>query len=261
MTIPNRMILKSKHIKIINKYLNDHINYSKLTNSQKNTLITDILLLLDQNNIYLAPNRILTIRDTFIYLLSKTKGTIAHKYGEFIFTDFNNSISVIDISKKYKIPPMAVLNQILIELKYESHKIEKIIKKQSLPKEIYLHIQLTELINMDPQHWYNYNVPNIYDMLLNIKCSFTLKKNNKKNGKYPDVLFDNICDYKGQLFNWMVFKPYTLFDSTLHYRDIQKTLNNFNKLGTGIILYNDIICSKSFLKKIGVYVDLYSFLK
>jgi hypothetical protein len=252
------MLIPSKIFKEINKYLNKHISFNKLNTIECNIIITDINEICKKYNIQINPTDIISIRDTFIYLMYKTKGTFAHRIGDLIFIDYKNKKNIIEISNKYELPPMITMYQILIEMKYESHKIEKMIKNHSLPKDI--QTQMPYIIKNDPTFWFPILVPNIHNKLIKLKCQYKLKYDLKKNGKCPDILFDSTCNYNKKSFNWIVFKPYILFDSNLHMHDIQKTIMNFNRFGTGLILYNNIICSKSFIKKINTYVDTYDFL-
>lgn len=253
-----RMAIPSKALKDINKYLNKNVKYNKLTTIERICLITDITAICKAHKITISPLHIIAMRDTFIYLLSKTKGTLAHRLGDNIIIDYNGKMYIIDIAKKYNLPPMAIVNQILIENKYESHKIEKMIKKQKLPKDI--QGQMPEIMKIDPLFWFPCNIPNIHNKLNKLQCTYQIKYDLRKMGKCPDILFDNKCTFKRRSFSWIVFKPYILFDSTLHLHDIQKTVNNFSRFGTGLILYTDIICSKSFIKKIESYIDVYTFL-
>lgn len=253
-----RMAIPSKALKDINKYFNKHVKYGKLTTIERIQLINDTITICKGHKIEISPMQLITMRDTFIYLLSKTKGTLAHRLGDNIMIDYNSKMSIINIAEKYDLPPMAIVNQILIENKYESHKIEKMIKKQKLPKDI--QGQMTEIMKIDPLFWFPCNIPNIHNKLNKLHCAYQIKYDLRKMGKCPDILFDNKCTYKRKSFSWIVFKPYILFDSPLHLHDIQKTVNNFSRFGTGLILYNDIVCSKSFIKKIESHVDVYTFL-
>lgn len=252
------MEISSRTLKHINKYFNEKVEYNKLNTIEIAKLISDITDICKKNNSVISPSIIIDMRNTYIFLLSKTRGTFAHKIGDLILLDYIHKTPIIDIAKKYKLPSMSVVNQILIETKHESHKIEKMIKKKMLPKEI--QIQMSEIMKNDPIFWFNYNIPNIHDKINKLNCAYKLKYDLKKYGKCPDILFDNECIYKRKIFRWIVFKPYILFDSSLHIHDIQKTINNFKRFGQGIILYNNILCSKSFIKKIEIYVDIYTFL-
>lgn len=248
------MIVSSKILKEINKIFNEHIKYSKLSTAEKNTLIKAI----NANTTHLSPIQIIDMHNTFIYLLSKTKGTLAHRLGDDIMNEYKNKTTIIDIAKKYELPPMSIIYQILIESKHESHNIDKIIIKKTLPKDI--QVQMPDIVKCDPRFWFPCNIPNICNKLNKLNCSFKLKYNSKQEGKCPDIIFNETCTYKRKSFNWIVFRPYILFDSDLHIHDIQKIINNFNRFGTGLILYNDIICSNSFIKKINVNVCVYEFL-
>jgi len=249
------MAIPSKALKDINKCFAERVKYSRLNTIETSYLIKEVTSVCKKYKIMISPSIIIEMRDTFIYLLSKTKGTMAHRLGDSIILDYKSKMPILDIALKYELPPMAVINQILIETKHESHKIEKIIKKQTLPKDIHLE----EIMKVDPLFWFPCNIPNIHGKLNKLKCEYKLKYDLKKMGKCPDILFINKCSYKRKSFTWIVFKPYILFDSPLHIHDIQKTINNFSRFGPGLILYNDIICSKSFIRKLDVYVDTYAF--
>lgn len=252
------MAIPSKAFKDINKIFSERVKYSRLTIVERSEIISHLIVINNQYGINISPLHILAMRDTFIYLLSKTKGTMAHRLGDVIISDYKSKIPIINIAKKYELPPMSIVRQILIETKHESHKIDNMIKKKTFPKE--MQSQMFDIMTNDPTFWFPCNIPNIHNKLNKLKCTYKLKYDMKKSGKCPDILFDSVCTYKRRSFNWIVFKPYVLFDSSLHIHDIQKTINNFSRFGTGLILYNEIVCSKSFIKKINVYVDTYSFL-
>lgn len=248
------MIISSKILKYIIKIIeNNYINYTKLSNIDKNKLNNDLISINDKYNINLSLMQILMMRDTYICLLAKTKGVIAHRLGEYIITDYNNNIPISDISKKYNLPSMTIIYQILIENKNESHKIDKIIKNNLLPKPI--QDQMTQISKLDPILWYDYNIPSIDNELKKIKCSY--KSYHNISNKFPNILFEKICFYKGKVFKWIVYKSYVLFNSNLHIHDINKIIKKFQKFGPGLILYNDIICSESFIKKININIDTY----
>ncbi len=251
-------MLSSKILKDINKYLKKHSKYTKLSNEEYNKLVSDINEITSSYNITMEHSDIISMYNTFVYLLSKTRGTYAHRIGDIIFSEYNNKMKILDIAKKYDLPPMSILRQILIENKYESHNIEKKLKKQSLPKNIRL--QMSDIMKHDPSFWYTLKIPNMQSKINKLKCMYVTKYDLSEQGKHPDILFNTECNYNKKRFRWIVFKPYILFDSSLHLHDIQKTVNNFKRFGPGIILYNNIICSRSFLKKIEVNVDLYTFL-
>lgn len=252
------MAISGKALKEIIAYFNEHVVYNKLTTIECNKMIYDISAINRKHEIIISPSNIILMRDTFIYLLSKTKGTMAHRLGDIILYEYKHKEKILDIAKKYNLPPMAVISQILIETKHESHKIEKMMERGTLPREIQK--QMKEIIENDPKFWFIRTVPNIHNKLGKLNCKYKLKYDLKHNGKCPDILFDNRCTYKRRSFNWIVFKPYVLFNSHLHIHDIQKTINNFSRFGTGLILYNDIICSVSFIKTIHVHIDTYCFL-
>lgn len=252
------MIIPNKAIKDIIKIINENIQYNKLPVIEQNKFISKILSINCGNDINLNPHQIIYIRDTYILLLSKTKGTEAHKIGDKILLDYKNKVPILNIANKYELPPMAIVYQILIEKKYESHVIAKMINKRKLSKTILN--QFNEIIPYDPAIWYPYNIPNIYPKINRLNCTYQIKYDFQKLGKHPDILFLNPCTYKHKTFSWIITKPYILFDCKLHLHDIQKNINNFSKYGVGLILYNEIICSNSFLKKIHAYVETYNFL-
>lgn len=249
-------MIPSKLFKDIIKYLYSNIDYSKLSSDDYSKLVNDIKSINKKYDINIDPYQIIYIRDTFIYLLSKTKGTYAHRIGEYIFLEYNNNVNIINIAHKYNIPPIDIVHQILIELKHESHDIEKIIKEKKLPKDIQKQMSLINKYN--PNTWFDVKVPKLTEKINKLNSNYKTKKDLKKHGKCPDILFDSECLYKdNKKIKWIVFRPYILFDCDLHIRDIQKIVNNFNRFGNGLILYNDILCSKSFIKKINTYIDTF----
>lgn len=252
------MTIPSKAFKDINKIFNERVKYSRLTIVERSEIISDLVLINHRHGININPLYMLAMRDTFIYLLSKTKGTMAHRLGDVILLEYKSKIPIVNISKKYELPPMSIVRQILIETKHESHKIDNMIKRKIFPKE--MQPQMPDIMKNDPTFWFPCNIPNIHSKLSKLKCDYKLKYDLRKSGKCPDIMFDSACTYKRKTFNWIVFKPYILFDNNLHIHDIQKVISNFSRFGTGLILYNEIVCSKSFIKKINVYVDTYNFL-
>lgn len=257
-------IVPSKAIKDINNIFNSNIKYSILSVNERNELAHQIININNKYDINVLPQQIIEIRNTFIFLLSKTQGTRAHRLGDEIMNNYKSKMTIIDIANTYGLPPMSIVYQILIEKKYESHIIDNMMKKHKLPKDI--QSQLADIVSCDPAFWYSCNIPNIYSKLNRLKCNIKVKYDIKKEintDKCPDILIDEDgkpCVYKRQKFHWIVFKPYILFDNYLHTHDIQKTINNHSQLGTGLILYKDIICSKSYIKKMNVCINTYNFL-
>ena len=258
------LLLSSSILKDLNAALNNYNKYNKLSTMEQDNLVSNLNILNNKYKIVIQPQQIIYMRDTYVYLLSKTKGTQAHRVGDNIIVQYNKGIFIMDIAEQYNLPPMTVVRQILIEKKYESHKIDAMIKRYALPNPMLP--QLSNILRNDPSFWFQYKHPNIYNKLHKLQCNIKIKYDIKKEKniiKSPDILIDEQgkpCVFKKQLFHWIVFKPYILFDNYLHQHDIQKTINNFGHYGSGLILYNDIICSRSFLKKVDVSVNTYDFL-
>jgi hypothetical protein len=249
-------IVSHKIIKEIKKHLNVH--YTPITTKEKSDLITLCNRLNDENTkLNLSPVQLMAIRDSFIYLLSKRVGSFVFKNGEDIMKMYKNHISILDIAGYYNVPPMSIVYQILVENKNESHKIQLIINKSSLlPKDI--QSQMKSIVTHDPTHWYTYKIPNVFNKINKLKCPYCVKYDTKQLGKRPSVMFKYDCEYKKESFiNWIEFKNYTLFDDDIFLHDIKKTLFNFSRFGTGLILFLDIICTKSFITKISVTIDTY----
>ena len=249
------MIIPSDSMKKINNYLNTIQTYSKITIKEQNSLLK-LLKEINNGDVKILPSQLIDIRDCYVYLLSKTKGTLTHRLGSDIYKDYSNKMSITDIAKKYNVPSINVLYQILIEKKQESHVIYKTITHLNSLQNGFKS-QIGDIINNSPSYWYYKAIPNIHNK---IKNKYVTKYDMKKNGKSPDILFIEPLQYKRKMINWIVFKPYILFDNKLHYNDIKKVINNFQHLGNGIILYNDIICTQYFMKKININIDTYQFI-
>ena len=217
---------------------------------------------LEEINGVITLKQFINIRNIFMLMLSKRKGILATRYGTDIINMYKHKDGVIDIANKFQLPPMTVVNQILIELGKESHKVEFMVNNMTkLPKDI--QNQMVQIIEMDPNNWVQTdnceNYSKLYYSLckLNVEFSFDIKP---KGGKQPNILFKNpIIVDKKQVY-WIECRPYLLFDNNNLLTDATKIYNKFNSLGFGIILYTDIICSRSFLKKINNSVKSYSFL-
>jgi hypothetical protein len=248
------MIVPSRVLKVIIKLITKFNTWTKISNNEYNEAINELKNINIKYKTNITINHYINIRNTYILLLFKTTGIIIHRLGDDIIKDYNNDISILQISKKYNFSPLSIIYQILIELKYESHKIEKMFKKNTLPKNI--QNQISNISQYDPIEWFPYIKLNITDKLKKIKCKYNIVKINKEKL----VLFDNKCKYNNVIFNWIMIKSYTLFNTELHLYDIQKTINKFKKYGNGVILYYDIICSKSFVKKIPIPTYTYDFL-
>lgn len=249
-------IVSKKVIKEIKKHINIH--YDVITTEEKKEL-TDLCSKLNKENkkISLHIGQLVMIRNSFIYLLSKRVGTFVLKLGENIMKMYKDNMHIIDIAKHYNLPPMSIVCQILMESGLESHKIQKAINKPSLlPDDI--QSQMKSIIRHDPMHWYQYKIPKIIDKINKLNCSYVIKQNTRHTGKQPSILFKSACEYNGNLLNWIELKNYILFDDNIFLHDINKTLFNFNRFGHGLILFLDIVCTKSFINKLSVVIDTYT---
>jgi hypothetical protein len=246
------MIVPKKVLSIIKK--NVDINYSPITKEEKNKLQLLCDSINKEFNIKMTLSQIILFRNSIVYLLSKKVGTYVLKKGEDIMKRYNNKESIIDIANKYNVPPMSIVYQILMENKNESHKIQHIIKHTSLlPEDI--QVQMKTIEKHDPIFWYNVTCPTI--KIDKSKFPYIIRHKTKKI-KHPSLLFKNPFSYKGITINWIEFKNFSFLEHKLFIHDIKKTLFNFNKFGHGLILYLDIICTKTFMKKIDVNIDTYA---
>lgn len=246
-------MISSKLLKTLNAFICKNLEYYSPLTAEDQKKLVDFLH--EHNVTELTPLKVIEMRNIYMYILSKTKGTLANRYGDNIYNDYKNKELIVDIANKYELPPMSVLYQILIELKNESHKISKLLAdKTKLPKDI--QDQLKSVMLSDPELWLPVHRINIYDHIKKLDVPFVYDIN-PKHGKMPNILFNEPFTYKKKTFKWIEIKKYMLFDNKLLLSDANKTINKFSRFGHGLILYSDIKCSRSFLKKINAYIDTY----
>jgi hypothetical protein len=235
----------------LNRYIHKNLEYySELNNKDKIEFNQFIKSLNKKYEITLDFNKVIEMRNVYIYLLSKRKGIIANRYGEKIITEYNASHNIVEIANKYNLPPMSILYQILIEQKNESHNIKKIIKRRMYPEIILKQMPLIE--KLDPGHWFinkKFNLPSIVKKI-NVKCIYGIKRSPKIKIIDPFLINDD-------LITWVDVKPYILFDNIISLVDANKTYNKYQHMGMGLILYSDIICSSAFIKKIKANINVF----
>ena len=252
------MVISSKVLKDINNYIHKKLEYySKISNTDMKDIVNYLEYIFTKYNIKLDINKFIEMRDVYMYILSKSKGTLANKHGPEIINDYNKNIPIIKIAKRYKLPPMSILYQILIELKYESHIICKLLKSPSkLPK--ILRTQLPIVLKHTPLTWIRIPPIDIYSKIKKIQMPFIYDTSQTK-GKRPIIVFNELVVYKKKSFQWIEIKPFMLFDNKLLLSDANKSFNKFQRFGHGLVLYTDIICSRSFMNKLKVSIDTYTF--
>lgn len=260
------MFFSSKVLKEINKFINKNFEtYKILTHHDYNKIQEFLDEINKKYNTSFNITSFTKVRNTYMYFLSKTKGVLTSRYGDNIMEKYKNNEPIICIAELYKLPPKNVLYQILIELKIESHIINKLLTTNinKLPKNI--QTQLQQITLSDPKVWIsndqallNNKINCIYNKIKELNIPFKYDINNKS---YPTILFESSCKYKNITFTWIDIKKYILFDNDKILNDIDKTISKYSRYGIGLILFEDIICSKSFINKIKnkIYINSYSF--
>jgi hypothetical protein len=248
------MIISSRILRDINSYIRKRLEYyNQITLADQKDILLFLQLLQKKYNVDIKISQFIEMRNIYMLFLSKTKGIITSRYGNEIINAYNNKESIISISKKYNLPPINILYQILIELKNEFHIIKNLLKHtEKLPKDI--QYQMDQIILSDPQSWIMQPYISIYSNIIKLNTPFEYTDSNKK----PNILFVKPYIYKKIAFKWIHLRYHILFDNDLLLSDIKK-IEKYNKFGKGLILYTDIICSRSFLKKININVKTYDF--
>lgn len=238
--------MNSKDIKKVLQFIHLRLEaYKPITNKDADL----IRKFIKENKFPLSVDQIIEIRNVYMYLLSKIKGTLASKLGEKIFNRYKNRESIIEIAKKYSLPPFSVLYQVLIELKNETHVIEKILQKPDImPPD--LKKQLKDIKNTIPGKW----LTNYYPIIKKVLTHAKKIGNATINGLF--ISYDKITVYRNKIFIWIEICPHILFDHTLQSQVINKINIKYKNRGPGIILFPNIICSTSFLKN---YNNVYTF--
>lgn len=254
------MIFNKNIISKLIKLIHSFSTYALLTLNEQLLLLEQLKKINSMFNINISNSQIICMRNTYVYLLFKKKGTKVHKYGENIYNDYNNKISIIDIANKYKLFPYQVFQQILIESKYDS---DQIYKMMSFPNLLPLQMKKNAHILLDnnPNLWFNFNLPiqNVYNKLRKLNCEYIVKYDLKKLGKCPDIIMNKNITYNNISFQWIEFKNYMIFDNNIILNDINHIATKYKRFGNGLLLYTDIICSKSFIKHLPVHIQSYHF--
>ena len=194
-----------------------------------------------ENKINLSVEDIIEIRNLYMHLLSNSKGTLANKLGDKIFSMYQKKESILNIAKKYSLPPYSVLYQILIELKNETQNIEKKLNTGSLPTDLKDQFQIIK--KTIPKKW----LPSYSNEIK--KLIISIKKISKCKIIGHIVLFDKIICYNNKVFIWIYLSEYILFDYSLQLKRINLINNKYRHIGPGLILYPKIFCTPSFIKK------------
>lgn len=246
------MAVIHQSLKDLNKFIHTNLEYYSEINTDD---IKKIEQFLSKLPIKIQLNKFIEMRNLYMYMLSKRKGILTNRYGDYIIKRYHNNESIIQIANKYKLPPLSVLYQILIELKYETHVIEKMLTHTKRMPSI-IQQQLSDINKTNPLLWLPSINVNIYNDIKKLGVEFEYKKK-----LAPLVIFRVICSYNKIQFNWIEIKKYMLFDNKLILMDINKTIHKYAKYGKGLVLFSDIICSPQFIKKLQCHVGNYMFFK
>lgn len=212
-------------------------------------------------------DKMIVLRNTYIYFLANSKGTIVNKYGNDIITSYNEGISVINIATKYRLPPISVLYQILIEKQYEYHQIKKmLLEPKLLPVD--LKKQMSDINKYNPNHWLNFNkLCQASELWICTKTSIVKKIKTISDVHFsynmdnlPTIIFDKPISYKKiNDIKWIDIRKHMIFNHKLIEHYINKIIKKYDHLGFGLIVFTDIYCSKKFLQPFKYKIVDYSF--
>jgi hypothetical protein len=248
----------------INTFIHTNLEYySKLVKPDIIKCKKFIIHINDKYKTTLMLDKLIEMRTLYVYFLAISKGVITSRYGSNIINDYNHGLTVMSISTKYDLPPSSVLYQILIEKQYESHQIKKILKTlKDLPDDL---INQIEIINLNtPNIWLNLD-KNYQGLTIcsKIKAVITVPfvyNNDKKSKiKQPLITFNEDITYNGIKFKWIVVKNHMVFNHTLLLLYVNKIAKRFNHIGSGLILFSDIYCSKQFIQLLEANIGTYAF--
>jgi len=248
----------------INTFIHTNLEYySKLLNSDIKKCKTFILHINDKYKTSLTLDKLIEMRNLYVYFLAISKGVITSRYGSNIINDYSHGLTVISISTKYNLPPSSVLYQILIEKQYESHQIKKILKTlKDLPDDLKSQI---EIINLStPNIWLNLDkkyqglkICNKIKAVITVPFIYNDEKNTKI--KQPLITFNEDITYNSIKFKWIVVKNHMVFNNSLLLLYVNKIAKRFSHIGSGLILFSDIYCSNQFIQLLEVNIATYTF--
>jgi hypothetical protein len=198
-------------------------------------------------NIQIDENQLISIRNMEIAL--KPYGLKALKYGAEILTDARNGLSVLTISKKYHIPPMSVLKQILIEMNNSESDIRMMISNpEQLPD--FLASQANDIFNADLGSKVNsekirkasadYEV-RLGNYLKSLGIHFQTENELRKLNLQltPDYLLTEPITINGKKINWIDAKDYLMYESRLVAKSILRQSEKYTKaFGPGAMIFS-----------------------
>lgn len=200
---------------------------------------------------------LIDIRNLYIYILSNSKGMVANKIGNNIITDFISNHDILLLANKYKLPPMVVLYQILIEQKYESHQIPNmLLNKKKLPNII--QSQLKDIHLHDPNKWFKFLYNNTFIDKIKKITSITFDIYDHK--RFTIITFSNLVSYLNIKFNWLIIVKHIFFDIDIIRDYIKKEVYKYTKIGIGVILFSKIFITTKTKLFNNIKIFDYSFL-
>jgi hypothetical protein len=207
-------------------------------------------------------NHLIPIRNIVVSQLSKSIIThIRFNISQIIF-EYNNGFDILKISKKYKIPPILTLKQILLEHNYTWKYIEYLFNNINNPNiPIKLKNDIITAINSDHNGQPNMkkikNKSNLYEL----KVKDYLEKHNvifltendliaDQKQKFntliatPDFFFPDPIYLPNFIsknkIHWLDVKNYTLIDIPIIIDSLKNQANKYNKFfGNGAFMFSD----------------------
>jgi len=249
-------------------YIHKHLEYySKIQKKDISNYTIFIESINKKNNLQLSLEKMIDLRDVYIYFLANSKGIIASRYGNDIFNDYTKGLNILDIANKYNLPPISVLYQVLIEKQYEYHQIKELLADiDKLP--IDLKNQMSIINKYNPSYWLNFDklcqtlhlwICSKSQVIKKIKTITDIPFNYHTND-LPSIIFDTVVTYKNLSFKWIIIKKHIIFNHPLIEKYIHKLIKKYNHLGQGLLIFTDIYCSKKFIQQFNIPIVDYSFL-
>jgi len=77
----------------------------------------------------LRPDQLLALRDTETTFLSQTGGVRALQLGSDLAAEHARGATVLDLAKKYDLPPLAIAKQLLLETRYDAPTVRRLLRE------------------------------------------------------------------------------------------------------------------------------------
>ena len=248
---PKEMIASCE--KFIRNLVRESRSFGPVTAKEKEALTAEAERLRSKYGIEISTEQLVAVRNMEIALEAKKSGARALQLGPDMLAASNKGDSVIAIARRYRLPPMTVLKQILMELGFTYEEARELATRdpENMPSnlarearaiaEADLGSRLNAVAIRDKSRAYEEAVKlHLQKLGLKFKTEEDLRTRKQTSPVLtPDFLLDEPVTIDGKVVHWIDAKDYPMFESKLVMRNLAIQNAKYNKaFGPGAMVFS-----------------------